>query len=87
MMSNDFHPGPKRIGPGCHPGGVVIHVYGAPSAKLLTVTHLSAADSAQFQASIDHDKAQARLPKHDVGFCLVAFDGDDGHRFTAEDWT
>ena len=87
MMPNEFHPGPATIGPGCNPGGVVIHIYGAPSAKLLTISHVGILSSAAWQAGLDHDKAQARLPKSDVGFCLVAFDGDTGERFTAEDWS
>ena len=85
-MSEFVQPGPRAIGPLSCPGGVVIHVYGVPSGELLSVSDADSLHMAAYQAGLDHERAAARLPETDEGFCLVAFDGDTGHRFSAEDW-
>lgn len=87
MESSDItQPGPQQIEPRSCPGGVVIHVYGVPSGKLLSESTGDSLQWAAFRAGADHDVAAANLPTTDEGFCLVAFDGDSGRRFTQDEW-
>ena len=85
-MRDTTHPGPASIEPGECPRGVVIHVYGVPSGKLLNTSKSNTPSMAAFQAGIDHATAERNLPPGDDAFCLVAFDGDSGMRFSALDW-
>ena len=85
-MTDLIQPGPQAIGPLSCPGGVVIHVYGVPSGTLLTVSHADSLHMAAYNAGLDGERAEARLPATDHAFCLVGFDGDTGRRFTADEW-
>jgi len=80
-------PGPSEIEPGQCPGGVVVHVYGVPSGTLLNTSMAATEPMAAYNAGADYREAERNLPDGDVAFCLVAYNGDDGHRFTAVDWT
>ena len=81
-----IHPGPIEIEPMQCPGGVVIHVYGVPSGVLLNTSAAASTAEACFNAGIDHMVAERQRPEMDNGFCLVAYDGDTGRRFTADEW-
>lgn len=81
-----FHPGPPTIEPRSKPGGVVVHVYGYPSGTFLVESAAATGAQATFNAGLDHDRAAELLPAGDRGFCLVAYDGDSGDRYAAEDW-
>lgn len=81
-----IYPGPLEIDPLQCPGGVVIHVYGVPSGTLLNESAALSSAEAAFNAGKDHDNASNRLPAGDEGYCLVAYDGDTGRRFSADEW-
>jgi hypothetical protein len=82
-----IRPGPASIEPGAAPGGVVIHVYAVPSARLLIESHATTLADAAYRAGLDADDVTAQLRADDAGVCLVAYDGDTGARYTAEQWT
>lgn len=77
-------PGPDRIEPSQHPGGVVIHIYAATDPPLLVTTHkLGPGDDIEAAAEGD----AAAFDAFTAGpSCLVAYDGDTGERFPAEAW-
>jgi selenophosphate synthetase-related protein len=70
-----FQPGPLSIDPGACPGGVVIRVYDLDGRMLRSSLVPADGDIAAVADIDDND-----------GLILVAYDGDDGHRFTAADW-
>lgn len=84
MMGDLIRPGPPRLAAGLMPGGVIIHVYAVPTARLL-LTRL-AHDQAEVErhAIADAQLADAQLWADDIGVCLVAYDGDTGDRMA---WT
>jgi len=85
-MPEHFHrPGPASIKPGAAPGGVVIHVYG-PGDVLLLTSYLAPNADVMDVAGRDRDKVD-QLTAAGVPVVLVAFDGDSGSRYTAEEWT
>jgi hypothetical protein len=75
-----IRPGPQSITPGICPGGVVIHVYAVPSQVLLLSQRIGPRDdvyaAAERAAAVDA-----------AAVCLVAYDGDTGERYSADDWT
>jgi hypothetical protein len=80
-----IRPGPVAITPGAHPGGVVLHIYAAtvPPSLIMTRRYRST-DNLAACAPLDYQACEA------MGYgalCLVAYDGDTGQRFTADDWT
>ena len=85
-MTEFVMPGPASIAPGAYPGGVVIQVYAVPSGVLLQTSKAGVLASAAYIAGRDHDVAEMRKPSGTNGFCLVAFDGDTGRRFSADEW-
>jgi selenophosphate synthetase-related protein len=79
-----FQPGPLSIDPGACPGGVVIRVYDLDGRMLRSSLVPADGDIAAI-AEADAGAAVADIDDND-GLILVAYDGDDGHRFTAADW-
>lgn len=79
MAVDVVRPGPESIDAGSCPGGLVIHVYGVPSGRLLHVGPCSPADSMERRASSDADQVLGLL-RTGEGMCLVFFDGDSGQR-------
>ena len=87
MADDLIRPGPERILPGLVPGGVVIHVYAVPTCRhLLTRQSRSVAETEHY-APQDADQAMNVLTAHELGVCLVAYDGDTGERMGADAWT
>ena len=81
-----IRPGPPTLDPGAAPGGVVIHVYGVPSGHLLTCSAVTNLAHVEAIARADAARAESLADPDDDGLCLVAYDGDTGARYTAEDW-
>lgn len=85
-MPADFHrPGPESIPPGTAPGGVVVHVYTLDDVLVLT-SYLAPSADVMDVARRDRDKVDL-LTGAGVPVVLVAYDGDSGTRYTAEQWT
>lgn len=77
-----IRPGPESIPPGANPGGVVVQLYSVPSCVLVLTQHVNV-------ISVELLAMQAGSMVDAVGIdnvCLVAFDGDTGERYTADDW-
>lgn len=81
-----IHPGPPQIEPGVYPGGVVIHVYDVPSGVLVTTSMSRSLAEASHNAATDADVTVLFARPDRWGVCLVAYDGDTGERFDADDW-
>lgn len=79
-MEDVIRPGPLSIDPGVAPGGVVIHIYGVPSGRLLTDSTVTNPAHVQAIAEADADRANVNADDDDDGLCLVAYDGDTGER-------
>ena len=80
-----IRPGPPNIGPGACPGGVVIHIYAAREPPvLLTVSDIGPDDHPEQAAAAAADVTA--LLADGSAVCLVAYDGDTGERFTADEW-
>lgn len=77
-----IYPGPASIEPKACPGGVVVHVYAVPTQRLLLQRHLRTQMPIEHAAELDYDDCSRRLRDEDgeYGLCLVAYDGDTGHR-------
>jgi hypothetical protein len=76
-------PGPPTIDPDRCPDGVVIHVYAVPTERLLLVRYALATDPLTTdQIEADAEDAEMALRADEHGFCLVAYDGDTGRRFS-----
>ena len=80
-----IRPGPSSIDAGEYPGGVVIHVYGVPSLRLLHTSKARTGAEAALNAGADADAALAALPP-DTALCLVGYDGDTGRRYRQGEW-
>lgn len=80
-----IYPGPASILPGMAPGGVVIHGYSVPGERLLFVQAIPADGSVDVSDAALRGAEQA-LCDPEPGTCLVAYDGDTGARFGADDW-
>jgi hypothetical protein len=81
-----IRPGPTAIEPGVCPGGIVFHVYGVPSGRLLHTSTAADLSTVDAMAKHDADMALAAMRTGETGLCLVAFDGDSGERFDPLDW-
>jgi hypothetical protein len=77
-----YRPGPERLAPGLAPGGVIVHVYNLAGECLLE-SRMIPGDLIEAQAEADADRV-AELAAGDV--VLVAYDGDDGARYSARFW-
>lgn len=87
-----IRPGPPALPAGVFPGGVVFHVYSVPSCVLLLTQNVAVTDDVE--AAATHAAEQCGMTQTDEwptweggGVCLVAFDGDTGKRYSAEEWT
>jgi hypothetical protein len=86
-VSRFVRPGPERIGAGACPGGIVVHVYAAPSNRLMHVSPIAADADIETIAGLDVDATEHALFEGEEGMCLVAYDGDSGRRMLfAEHW-
>jgi len=75
-----WSPGPEWVLPDMCPGGIVLHAYAVPTARLLLVRHLQSIAEAESTAEADAD-ACVLLPG-ETAVCLVSYDGDTGERST-----
>lgn len=80
------HPGPQELAPGLCPGGVVVHVYEVPSERLLCHSFVKYTEDVERAAQVAGEVARTVISPLATGMCLVAWDGDTGHRFTRQDW-
>jgi hypothetical protein len=81
-VADEFHrPGPPFIEPGRCPGGVVVRVYAIPSETLVIEQCLGPGDDVEGAATI-----AAALDMPGWAACLVAYDGDTGHRAGPLEW-
>lgn len=67
---------------GANPGGVIFHVYEVPSGRLLHVSAVAPGTPDAIAQTAEAD-ALAALDLTGAEVCLVAYDGDTGHRYTA----
>lgn len=77
-----MRPGPTALAAGLNPGGVIIHVYGVPSQRLLVVRVARDQADVAAHASADAAAADRAMDRRDRGVCLVAYDGDTGERMS-----
>jgi hypothetical protein len=72
-------PVPDRVMPGSAPGGIVMHVYGTVSGRLLAEDWLAPGADVEALARVSINRA---IEVGDVAddFLLVCFDGDSGER-------
>jgi hypothetical protein len=82
--SGMIQPGPPFIDPGQCPGGIVMRVYDTTDPPtLITEQFIGPDDDVEMLATMAaamHDRAGQ------VGACLVAYDGDTGHRAGPLEW-
>jgi hypothetical protein len=76
-----LRPGPDRIEAGLAPGGLVAHWYDA-DGQLLLVRKLPANSAGPIEIWGQVDLSRV-FTAADDDVCLVIYDGDDGHRFSA----
>jgi hypothetical protein len=87
--STGRRPGPNRIDPSCAPGGVVLHLYAYPTARLLVTRHLvgelmEREEDIDRLSALDIAAAEQMWTPDEHGLALVVFHGDTGERLMIE---
>lgn len=73
-------PGPSAVPRLQAPGGVVIHVYGVPTQRLLMTSRCTPEIDVEQWATMDADLCERLLHDDEHAYCIVAYDGDSGER-------
>jgi hypothetical protein len=82
-------PGPPNIDPARAPGGVVLHLYAIPTARLLVARHLvgelmERPEDVNRLSALDIAEAERMWNPDEHGLALVVYDGDTGNRLMIE---